>query len=1495
MPIDSFNRNYERNRDNRGRRRRLKAANVESLHENLTKSFANSRKSRIDMPARSAKSLNNLSCVEMDGGADQGNSTNQNAPLTPLNRIIKWYKHISATRETQPQTNLSKATPPEQTLSPPRYQQTGYVGKKRGFMGPLGLGEFVESMGGGFDDADLANGSPHAQQKSRSLIDISMSNLWGNEDDENIENDGDNNDHDISAEKFRKALPVQPSRSSLLNTISRLVPIPPTAPNLVQFLDNPSVSGNVYENMETTFFGNTEDRWSTPAFVVSACSQMLKGDLFNVHCIADYLAELKLTANWANSVKCLCEGELRKYKSAGRGKRQKRLPNQGSKSENETELKELCADFTTFFDMLDAFRSRMKDEYRGLPISAILIAGHNERLFSMKNVLPAVMPTAQSGNQKAIPLSAYRKFLSEISATAVLNYFSRSADAPCEVSAFLCSDSLLIASKCCEFKHFTASSSLGNGSSSKSGSRCSTGVPPTPFHRPSGVFETLVRLPLTFLGLSAPNIAFCLSTSSPQNELIVPVVKITPPLPQGLCSSSSGVSSSASTEEEMEGVNENRSSGCGAGTEEFANGLDLWWPPGNKCQLVLNGDRKSCQIWRSYLQTNLEQIQSCFANQTLGMKVLNEIAPEKCVHKYIALGQSITTKELKEKALSAMNIGPMDAEIVASFADPKHGNMELPLSDEDRPFLLALYVTTLLSGEKSPDESVDFFGVDQTDQSLSPRNLTFPLPPDRIPVSFIIRESPHDEKNSSTPSRVFAEADILESLKNLVDRPKSIMYAEMGHGYRPHFRGISQSSHNLSATGATSNISGKGRSRSRLRLQFFRGNAAYAGDDDADDKDQITHSGIFGRLPKEAWPDCRVSMSVMSLFVVIFYKGSLTEGIFRKSVQLSQLQAMIHRVDTDEDPLMADECSPLCAANILKKYFSEIPGHLLIDEKWDEWCKLTTFKTDEEIANYAKKILRELPDINQSLLTFLLFTLAQIRVNSFVNKMSVEALSTVWGPNLLERPNAAPSVEDSTICASIIACLLGPFTNTCVLSESGTEFRQKLSAFFDEIWGQMIPHQSTGEAVLKPPPEGISILEFPETKIEESLPSESPSVASTRSLEPLQAKDKRNALVHSHSVTEKADSGITFKRHLKTIRKDSKSSSSQESADLPPPIPPRNRRKSTSSYPLTPGPIGCANPSLIDSAIPPPLPARTYISPQHSFFSPREQRKKYNLNPKDTNLVTGTAVIDRRRSFSRRRNPYRSPIRSCTLEMDSSPHDQQAFMIGDISDDFDSLSFMESPENKPQSAEATSIQRSTSDVDANLLNKQLTIHRKPQKLADFPPFLEYETNPGGAYFPWQTIAARRTSSRNHRCETRWTCGYYETPSLDTPLASTNEKIEDLCSTPRRIQPDAVAELRPSAIRQRPTAIYLDENAFFPDFQKTSPASEVPAGICRHISSIYEQKKLQSNDVGWRNLPLRNSLTGADQLNSTSSAGTHLSRGSSHASTGSSTSTTLGPN
>lgn len=132
----------------------------------------------------------------------------------------------------------------------------------------------------------------------------------------------------------------------------------------------------------------------------------------------------------------------------------------------------------------------------------------------------------------------------------------------------------------------------------------------------------------------------------------------------------------------------------------------------------------------------------------------------------------IATTEIKLSESQSLSDFPpfqsqqVDAEVVISFVDPIRGSLELPLTgtdclndfiaflpiilshrtswfyllnlDEDKPFLLTLYVITL-TGEKVTDEVIDLFATDQTDRSFTPRNLAFPLTLDRVPVTFNIR------------------------------------------------------------------------------------------------------------------------------------------------------------------------------------------------------------------------------------------------------------------------------------------------------------------------------------------------------------------------------------------------------------------------------------------------------------------------------------------------------------------------------------------------------------------------------------------------------------------------------------------------------------------------------------------------------------------------------------------------------------------------------------
>lgn len=212
--------------------------------------------------------------------------------FAPFSRLLKWWRHSSASRDSAPASSAQRNvgdTPEvckESSIQPT--VSTQQQSKNKNFLGNLGIGEYVAEMGGGFEEPD--NNSPVGQKKFRSLIDISMSNLWVLDGAENggaardtAEAEPSPSPHSSGANS-RKVSSSSPDKwpMSVLATIKRLVPNPPSPPNLVQFMDSPRTSAKLYENLETAFFRNqTEDRWTTPAYLITNCGQFQRGDMFN--------------------------------------------------------------------------------------------------------------------------------------------------------------------------------------------------------------------------------------------------------------------------------------------------------------------------------------------------------------------------------------------------------------------------------------------------------------------------------------------------------------------------------------------------------------------------------------------------------------------------------------------------------------------------------------------------------------------------------------------------------------------------------------------------------------------------------------------------------------------------------------------------------------------------------------------------------------------------------------------------------------------------------------------------------------------------------------------------------------------------------------------------------------------------------------------------------------------------------------------------------------
>ncbi|CAH8543294.1 unnamed protein product [Schistosoma turkestanicum] len=211
---------------------------------------------------------------------------------------------------------------------------------------------------------------------------------------------------------------------------------------------------------------------------------------------------------------------------------------------------------------------------------------------------------------------------------------------------------------------------------------------------------------------------------------------------------------------------------------------------------------------------------------------------------------------------------------------------------------------------------------------------------------------------------------------------------------------------------------------------------------------------IFGRLPEQCWPDSQLPESLVNLFAIIYYNGVNVEGIFRRTAVHSQIEMMRLRVDENIQTITPNNCNPILASCVLKRFFCEIPGHLLIDSNWDEWASLTEINSATERLQVLEKLIRNLPKVNQTLLALLIYLLAHIRDHEEINRMSARNLAVVWGPNLIQRPNSPLALEDSKIVTQIVTYLLEPTVTNFLLNTSNV--KMELNQHFSNIWGNFL-------------------------------------------------------------------------------------------------------------------------------------------------------------------------------------------------------------------------------------------------------------------------------------------------------------------------------------------------------------------------------------------------------------------------------------------------------
>ncbi|XP_052354262.1 rho GTPase-activating protein 22 isoform X2 [Oncorhynchus keta] len=179
--------------------------------------------------------------------------------------------------------------------------------------------------------------------------------------------------------------------------------------------------------------------------------------------------------------------------------------------------------------------------------------------------------------------------------------------------------------------------------------------------------------------------------------------------------------------------------------------------------------------------------------------------------------------------------------------------------------------------------------------------------------------------------------------------------------------------------------------------------------------------GIFGQHLEETM-QCEsgcgssskplVPLLVQQCVCFIHQHGLTEEGLFRMPGQTNHVRELQDAFNCGEKPLFGSNTDVHTVASLLKLYLRELPEPVVPFNKYTEFLSTAQLlaKDQEEGILELGRQLKSLPQVNYNLLRYICRFLDEVQSHSSQNKMSVQNLATVFGPNIFR-----PKMEDPQI------------------------------------------------------------------------------------------------------------------------------------------------------------------------------------------------------------------------------------------------------------------------------------------------------------------------------------------------------------------------------------------------------------------------------------------------------------------------------------------------
>ncbi|XP_012579604.1 PREDICTED: protein FAM13A isoform X2 [Condylura cristata] len=195
-----------------------------------------------------------------------------------------------------------------------------------------------------------------------------------------------------------------------------------------------------------------------------------------------------------------------------------------------------------------------------------------------------------------------------------------------------------------------------------------------------------------------------------------------------------------------------------------------------------------------------------------------------------------------------------------------------------------------------------------------------------------------------------------------------------------------------------------------------------------DEQRRLTCKKLFGvslqDLHQQGLTENGIPAVVGTIVEYLTRHGLTHEGLFRVNGNVKVVEQLRLKFESGAPVELGKDGDVSSAASLLKLFLRELPESVITSALQPRLIQVLQDDRNDNQESSFRDLLKELPETHYCLLKYLCQFLAKVAEHHVQNRMNVDNLATVFGPNCFHVPPGLEGIKEQNLCNKIMAIIL---------------------------------------------------------------------------------------------------------------------------------------------------------------------------------------------------------------------------------------------------------------------------------------------------------------------------------------------------------------------------------------------------------------------------------------------------------------------------------------